>query len=60
MFTFKSVLSIVGFRDTYLGGKLFRGPEEWGQLGVWGELRAPLAGYGVVPQPKSNLVPFKP
>ena len=30
---------IGGFRDTYLGGKLFRGPEGrergWGQLGVW-------------------------
>jgi len=32
------ILSIGGFRDKYLGGKLFRGPENrergWGQLGV--------------------------
>ena len=44
------------------GGKLFRGPE--GREGGWiswasgGVLRAPLAGSGAEPQPKSNLVFF--
>ena len=42
-----------GFRDTYLGRKLFRGPEGrergWGQLGSRVALRAPLAGSEAEP-----------
>jgi len=64
VYTGKTVRSfdIGGFRDTYLGRQVVSRPEGrergWGQLGVCGALRAPLAGSGAEPQPKSNLVPF--
>ena len=55
---------IGGFRDTYLGRQVVSRPggpraamESAGGLGA---LRAPLAGFGAEPQPKSNLLPFSP
>ena len=50
---------IGGFRDTYLGRQVVSSPEAgMGSAGVWGALRALLAGSGAEPQLKSNLVPF--
>ena len=53
--------AICGFRDTYLGRQVVSRPES-GDGVSWGlgALRAPLAGFGAEPQPKSNLLPFSP
>ena len=59
-----SDLSISGFRDTYLGRQVVSRPggprAGMGSAGCLGALRAPLAGFGAEPQPKSNLLPFSP
>ena len=55
---------IGGFRDTYLGRQVVSRPggprAGMGSAGSLGALRAPLAGFGAEPQPKSNLLPFSP
>jgi len=55
-------MSIGGLRDTYLGRQVVSrpgGPKAgMGSAGCLGALRAPLAGSGAEPQPRSNLVPF--
>ena len=55
---------IGGFRDTYLGRQVVSRPggsrAGMGSAGGLGALQAPLAGFGVEPQPKSNLLPFSP
>ena len=57
-------LFISGFRDTYLGRKVVSRPggprAGMASAGGLGALRAPLAGFGAEPQPKSNLLPFSP
>ena len=58
------VRNIGGFRDTYLGRQVVSRPggprAGMGSAGSLGALRAPLAGFGAEPQPKSNLLPFIP
>ena len=53
---------IYGYIFQYLGRQVVSRPggreRMWSHLGVWGALRAPLAGPGAEPQSKSNLVPF--
>ena len=53
---------IGGFRDTYLGRQVVLRPggprAGMGSAGGLRALRAPLAGSGAEPQPKSKLLPF--
>ena len=60
--TIKGCFCIGGFRDTYLGRQVVSKPGG-PRAGIWsagglGALRAPLAGSGAEPPPKSNLLPF--